>query len=57
VVLLLDDVVNPSLEISEGHAVSAVLLCHHCEIPVKDIELVNGWGDDVASAVSGGNAP
>jgi hypothetical protein len=29
----------------------------HCEIPVKDRDLVNGWGDADASAVSGGIAP
>jgi hypothetical protein len=40
-VAILDDVVDLSLEISEGHAVSAVRLCLHGEIPVKDRDLVN----------------
>jgi hypothetical protein len=54
---ILDDVVDLSLEISEGHAESSVLPCHHFEVPVKDRDLVNGWGNAGVSAVSGGNAP
>jgi hypothetical protein len=40
-VAILDDVVDLSLEISEGEAEASVLPCLYGKIPVKDRDLVN----------------